>query len=123
MRLSAPGKVLSPVPLYVTVVAYTQVWMFPSYRLRSRQTQKQATSSTTQQRYEETVAMFEGKFKISNKWELEGKSEQAYALLHEAVAKNPKLTLQLTGPRAYRLTVAHLLLVACCCVVGHGRLS
>ena len=53
---------------------------------------KQATSSTTQQRYEETVAMFEGKFKISNKWELEGKSEQAYALLHEAVAKNPKLT-------------------------------
>ena len=25
---------------------------------------KQATSSTTQQRYEETVAMFEGKFKI-----------------------------------------------------------
>ena len=36
--------------------------------------------------------MFEGKFKISNKYELEAKSETAYALLHEAVAKNPKLT-------------------------------
>ena len=53
---------------------------------------KQATSSTTQQRYEDTVAMFEGKFKISNKYDLENKSMIAYALLHDAVAKNPKLT-------------------------------
>jgi len=53
---------------------------------------KQATTSTHQQRYDETIAMFEGKFKISNKYELEAKSETAYALLHEAVAKNPKLT-------------------------------
>ena len=51
----------------------------------------QATSSTTQKRYEETVAMFEGKFKISNKDELENKPMAAHALLHDAVAKNPKL--------------------------------
>ena len=35
--------------------------------------------------------MFEGKFNIKDKWQLEAKSQLAYALLHEAVSKNPKL--------------------------------
>ena len=38
MRLLVPGKDSSPVPSYVTVVAYTQVWMLPRCRVRSRQT-------------------------------------------------------------------------------------
>ena len=50
--------------------------------------------------------MFEGKFKISNKWELEGKSETAYALLHEAVAKNPKLTGLIEKPDIKRNFIA-----------------
>ena len=45
---------------------------------------KQAAASGAQQRYEELVDMFEGKFNIKGKWQLEAKSQLAYALLHEA---------------------------------------
>ena len=53
---------------------------------------KQGQGAAAQQRYEELVEMFEGKFNIKDKWQLEAKSQLAYALLHEAVSKNPKLS-------------------------------
>ena len=53
---------------------------------------KQGQGAAAQQRYEELVEMFEGKFNIKGKWQLEAKSQLAYALLHEAVSKNPKLS-------------------------------
>ena len=53
---------------------------------------KQAGDTAVQKRYEDLVAMFKGKYNVENKYQLENKSMTAYALLHEAVAKNPKLT-------------------------------
>ena len=52
-----------------------------------------AASGAQQQRYEEPVETFEGKFNIKgeDKWQLEAKSQLSYALHHEAVFKNPKL--------------------------------
>jgi len=53
---------------------------------------KQGAASGAKERYEELVETFEGKFNIKDKWQLEAKSQLAYAFLHEEVSKDPKLS-------------------------------